>query len=96
MLMSGNVDAKHMLLEDTKITLSTCIGDLQGHSMLVIYLANIRRSHWTALADSCAAPKFAADVRPYPSTWYCYQQQVSREVREAPGMILGCLVDTDV
>lgn len=44
-----------MLLEDTKITTSVCIGDLQGHSVLVIYLANTRRIYWTALADNCAA-----------------------------------------
>lgn len=55
MVWSGNVCAKHMLLEDTKITTSVCIGDFQGHSVLVIYLANTRRIYWTALADNSAA-----------------------------------------
>ena len=43
-----------MLLEDPRMTTRRCIGDREGHSMLVIYLANIQRILWTALADNSA------------------------------------------
>ena len=43
-----------MLLEDPKMTTQRCIGDPDGHSMLVIYLANTQRILSTALADNSA------------------------------------------
>lgn len=43
-----------MLLEDPRMTTRRCIGDREGHSMLVIYLANTQRILWTALADNRA------------------------------------------